>query len=66
MSAAAPSEDTPETKHVHIILDDSFTIDGTTWEDLKDIAMVDGFKESKDFAQYSAGDRAIISAFISA
>jgi hypothetical protein len=66
MSADAPSEDTPETKHVHIILDDSFVNGGITWEDFKDIAMADGFQESKEFAEASAKDRAIINAFISA
>ena len=72
MAAAAPSEDTPdadaepETKHVHIILNDTFEIDGTPWDDLEDIAMVDGFKETEEFAAYSAKDRAILCAFIEA
>ena len=58
--------DVPETKHVHIILDDDFVIDGTPWEDLKDIAMVDGFKETNEFVAYSTEDQAIICAFIPA
>lgn len=63
---AAANAPAPETKHVHAILADTFEIDGTTWADLKDIAMKDGFQESKMFADYSAEDRAILSAFIEA
>ena len=56
----------PVMSHVHVILNDSTEIDGTTWADLKATAMAEDFKTSDEYAAYSAENRAIIDAFIEA